>query len=324
MKRLLAYLTFDSLGTWNLWDNLFAPDRAETLGDRLFFRLFELFVVGGTIYLAWYWGQYIPRISDIVLPLGIAQYVDPSFMYGTSLPYVNVGLITALVVLGYLRVSRYAYIAAFLLLHVQFAARYVLGEIPHSSNVLGMTLLGLALATLLFREASARRRFTFGFTYFFVGLGYTLAAFCKLIGTGPSWIDGRHLWMWIHEKSIDAFALTGELQFNLLQELALSNEWLATTMLTFSLMGELGAVLMWWRPLRTPAVLVVIGLHLGIYWIMNIMFYLTFYELLLLALPWAVWLNRLLPDRVLRSALALLDGPRGNYAPPRPAHSASE
>lgn len=324
MKHLLPLLTFDSVGTWNLWDNLFASTGDETQGDRLFFRLFELFVAGGTIYLAWYWGQYIPRISDIVLPLGIAQYVDVSFMYGTALPYANAAAITVLVVIGYLRVSRYAYAGAFLLLHFQFATRYVLGEIPHSSNVLGMTLLGLALATLLFRTGPQRRRFTLGFTYFFVGLGYTLAAVCKLIGTGPSWVDGRHLWMWIHEKSIDAFALTGDLHFNLLQELALSNEWMATTMLTVSLLGELGAILMWWRPLRTPMVLAVIGLHLGIHWVMNIMFYLTFYELLLLVLPWGVWLDRLLPKWVLTSALTVLDGPRRDYASARLAHSACE
>jgi hypothetical protein len=46
---------------------------------------------------------------------------------------------------------------------------------------------------------------------------------------------------------------------------------------------------MWWRRFRTPALLAVIGLHVGIYWAMNIMFWITFYELILLALPGVVW-----------------------------------
>ena len=271
--------------------NLFDFERPETNGDLIFFKAFELFILLGISNLAWSWGFYILRISDVVLPLGIARYVDVSFMFEYQLSLVNAALITGLMVAGFFRLTKYAYLSALLLLHLQYAARYSLGEIPHSSNKIGMTLLGLCLAMLLFSDDRHRRRFTLGFTYFFVGLGYTLSAFCKLIGTGLGWPDGRHLWMWINEKSIDSFAKTGMLEFNLLQELALSGQALATMFLAIGLLTELFAFLAWWRRFRLPVLTSVIGLHIGIYLVMNIFFALSVYELLLLAFPWPAWLN---------------------------------
>jgi len=316
MNTLLSYLTFDSAGSWNLWRNLFGFDEQETAGDIVFFWLFELFIVGSTMSWAWYWAQYIPRISDIVLPLGMANYIDVSFMFNGTLPYVNAALISGLAVLGLLRVHRYAYMGAFLLLHLQFASRYVLGEIPHSSNVLGMAVLGFALALIVFQRAAHRRKFVIGYNYFFIGLGYTLAGICKLIGTGMFWSDGRHLWMWIHEKGIDAFAKFGVLEFNWIQEAALNSFSVATLFLTIGLLSELAAVLMWWRPLRTPVVLAVIGLHVGIYMVMGIMFSITFAILILLALPWARWIDAVLPD-----AWAQRIRERAHAAPPADTHA---
>lgn len=277
----------------NLLRNLFDFDKPQTTGEIIFFKVFELFIVWATIDLAWSWGAYILRISDIVLPLGIARYVDVSFMFGHQLSIVNAVLITGLVVAGFFRLTKYAYVAAFLLLLLQYAARFSLGEIPHSSNMLGMTLLGLSLAMLVFSDDLHRRRFTLGFAYFFIGLGYTLSGLCKLIGTGITWPDGRHLWMWINEKSIDAFAKTGVLEFNLLQELALSAYPIATLFLAFGLVTELCAFLSWWQKFRMPVYVAVIGLHLGIYIVMNIFFTLSTLELVLLAFPWAAWLDRL-------------------------------
>ena len=149
-----------------------------------------------------------------------------------------------------------------------------------------------SLAALFFRRPVQVRRFTLGFTYFFAGLGYTLAGISKLVGTGVSWADGRHLWMWIYEKGVDALSKTGVADFNLLQELALADHTVATAFLAFGMLTELGAWLMWWRRFRTPVILAVLGLHLGIFWVMNIMFYLAFYELVLLGLPWAAWIDR--------------------------------
>ena len=276
---------------------LFGSDTEETAGEVLFFRIFELFIVGSTIHLAWEWGMYILRISDIVLPLGIANYIDVSFMFGNGLSLINAAIISICIFLGFTRLSKYAYLVAFLLLHVQFAARFTLGEIPHSSNVVGMTLLGLSIAALAFDDSSHRRRFVMGFTYFFVGLGYTMAAICKLIGTGLLWSDGRHLWLWIHEKAVDGMGYTGLLDYNMMQEIALASVFVATMLLTLGLLSELFAWAMWWRKFRMPVLLAVLALHVGIYLVMNIMFWHTFFELILLAFPWAAWIERLRASR---------------------------
>lgn len=299
----------------SLFRNLFDFERPETSGERLFFKLFEAFVVGGSLYLAWSWAMYIQRISDVVLPLGIAQYIDISFLFGTYPPLINAALMTVLLLLGFFRKGeRYAYMAGFLLLHFQYAARYSLGEIPHSSNVLGMTLLLLALAMIAFTEPRLRRRFTLGTTYFFVGLGYTLAGISKLIGTGFHWSDGRHLWMWINEKAIDSYAKTGILAFNFVQEMALANTFIATALLTFGLVTELLAVLMWWKKFRYPVIWAVLVLHVGIFLSMNIIFKLSMIELTLLGFPWAVWLDAALRRSDDASALQKLDAFSLRYA----------
>lgn len=276
-------------------EQLFGFEREETPGEVIFFRVFELFVAVYTVKLAWDWGLYTLRISDIVLPLGIAQHVDVSFMFDHSLSLVNAGFISALVVVGFFRLSRYGYAAAFLLLHLQYAARYSLGEIPHSANMFGMTLLGLSLAMLAFSHARQRRRFTLGFAYFFIGLGYTVSAACKLVATGLSWPSGQHLWLWIGEKNVDLFAKTGVFDPNWLQQLALDHYGLATAFLVVGLLTELSAFLMWWPRFRTPVICAVIGLHIGIHLTMNILFVLSLIELILLGFPWAVWIDRALP-----------------------------
>ena len=273
---------------------LFDYEREETTGEILFFKIFELFIAYCTVQYAWAWGLYIQRLSDVVLELGIANYLDASFFFGNGLSLGIAAMITIGVFLGFFRLSRWGYVIAMLLLHLQFSIRFTQGEIPHSSNVLGMTLMGLAIGVFIFTDATYRRRFTMGFTYFFVGLGYFMAAICKLIGTGIFWSNGKHLWIWIHEKAIDAFAYTGILDYNILQEISLESAFFATTILTIGLLSEFFAWGMWWRKFRTPVILAVLGLHTGIYLVMNIMFWQTFYELILLAFPWAVWIDKAL------------------------------
>ena len=77
----------------------------------------------------------------------------------------------------------------------------------------------------------------------------------------------------------------------MLQQLALSDRWFATAILTFGLVTEFFAFLMWWRRLRYPVIFAVFALHVGIYVSMNIIFVLSMYELVLLGLPWAAWID---------------------------------
>lgn len=287
----------------NLWDNLFGFDRPDSRGQRIFRRVFEAFIGAGSIWLAWYWGNYTLRISDIVLELGFARYIDIAFMHGNLLPIWNAWAITALIVLGFLRIDRWvpfgrwAYMTAMLLLMLQYAARFVLGEIPHSSNLVGMGLMGFALAELLFKDRTAGGRFAIGFSYFFIGLGYTSAAVSKLVARGLTWADGRHLWMWINEKAVDEVARSGAVELNWLQQFAMDHWWAATLFLAFGLITEALAWLVWFRRTRYIAMWAVMALHIGIWVTMDILFALSVYEILLLGLPWAVVIDRLWPER---------------------------
>jgi len=278
----------------NLSANLFGFDDVDTAGQKLFRNIFELFVVVATAYLAWTWGQYTLRISDIVLPLGFARYIDISFMHGNLLPLWNAGLITALVVAGFFRFGRWPYAVAWVLLLFQYAARFSLGEIPHSANLVGMGLLGYALAELFYPDRESRSKFGLGFTYFFIGLGYTFAAWSKLIASGITWSDGRHLWMWINEKAVDEIARSGMVELNYIQELALSSLMVATIFLTFGLVAEFFAWLVWFKKWRYPVMWAILALHIGIWVTMDILFKLSVIELILLSLPWGALFDRFL------------------------------
>lgn len=288
---------WESDSRWSLRRHLFGFERPETEGDQRHVRLLEAFVAGFTVYVAWTWGLFTLRIAEVVLPLGLARLVDLSFMYGGPLPVVNAALITTFTAIGFARVWRFGYAVALGLLLVQYAARFALGEIPHSANAVGTVLVGFALAPLLFRSPSEQRRFAFGFAVFFVGLGYTLAAASKLVATGPVWADGRHLWLWTYEKGIDTLSKTGTPGFNAVQQLALDHYAVATAQLVFGMVAEATAFLMWWRPFRWPVGLALIGLHVGIYLSMGIFFRAATVLLILVCLPWPLLLNRIATRR---------------------------
>lgn len=266
---------------------LFAFDREETWGEKWHFRLVELFLIFYTIQFGWDWGWYIQNnISEVMLPLGLAQYIDVSFMFDHHVAVGNAVLMGILCIVGFFRLWRPAYAVALLLFHFQYVARYCLGEISHGSNLVGMGILILGLAHLFFRDASRRRRFTFGALYFFIGLGYTSAAFCKLIGTGITWPSGQHLLMWIMERKVDTISKLGAFDPNLLQELVLQNYHWGTLILTFGLVAEGISFMMWFRRYRYYIVMLVVSMHFGIAVSMNIFFAASTYFLILLGLPW--------------------------------------
>ena len=279
-----------------LTEQLFAFEEPESQGDRIFFRVLESFVIAYVVWYAWKWGFAIRQLPALHFPAGLAQHVDLSFLLSHDLSLLNAGLVTVLCVLGFTRTrtSRYAYLGALLLLHLQYVARYSLGKLPHGVHFIGMSLLGLGIAFLLFRTPKLRRRAAVGFLYFFIGLGYTLAACSKLIGTGLDWPAGRHLWLWIVEKQVDTLSLVGTADLNWLQQTMLAHQALGTVVLALGLMTELFAFTMWWRPARPFIIPALIGLHVGIGLTMEITFDLYIYELILLGFPWAALIDRML------------------------------
>ena len=274
---------------------LFAFDAAESRGELWHFKLYETFLVGCMLFWAWDWSRSIARTAAVVKPLGVAVHVDISPMFSGGLSLLNAAIISAGGLLGYFRLApRLGYTAAFAGFHVQYVSRYSLGEICHASNFVGMGVLGLAAAMWVFPGAAERRKFALGASVFFLGLAYASAALSKLVASGPLWVDGRHLWLWIGEKSLDAYSKYGVFDLNGLQRAALSSRPLATLILVVGLSVEAAGVLLWLRRPRSIVALICIGMHLGVHFAMNILFDMSIYHLIVLGLPWAKPLDRAL------------------------------
>lgn len=274
--------------------NLFGTETKLTTGQKIYFKFFEAYVAFHSIDLAWSWAFYTLKIQDVVLPLGIATYIDVSFMHGNELPLFFAGTLTLLCILAFFRVGpKWLYLISFLILHLLFCARFCLGEIPHSANFIGLSLLALGIGTLLYDENRHRAGITMGLVYFFVGFGYSTASICKLIATGIHWTDGRHLWLWMSEKSVDHLSKYGLAEYNFLQELAFLSVPVATLILVIGMSTEFFGFLIWFKKTRPYATLAIIGMHIGIFLTMNIWFGKFMSELILIGFPWAMWLDKI-------------------------------
>jgi hypothetical protein len=278
-----------------LLHNLFKLDAPDSVGTKLQLRAFELFIVSYTIFYCWEWAYYIQRLSDVILPLGLANYINIEFFFGTNLAFVNAGLITVFTLVPLLtKRLRWSYAPAFILFHLQYVVRFSQGQIPHSSNLVGFGLLGLALGAVFIRDIKQALPFAFGFTLFFTGLAYTSAGISKVVATGITWPDGYHLWLWISEKSVDQLSRTGEVQINGIQQLALSSRFIATLILLSGILTELFAFLLWWKKLRPFIITLLILMTIGIYITMNIFFKAFLIELIIIGYPWNRFVNYML------------------------------
>ena len=279
------------IGKQIAWD-LFGHPNEVTNAHYVYLKAFELFTAGMTIMLAWEWGLYTLKITDVVLPLGIARIIDISFMHNQFMPLFNASLITILVLISFFRIGyKWQYMIVFLLLHIQYVARFSIGEIPHSANLAGMALFSFAMGTLFFENKDNRYRFIIGITIFYIGFGYFSASISKLIGTGINWVDGRHLWLWIAEKGTDILSREGEFQYTIVQEIALRSIPAATAMLMVGILTEFFGILIWFRKLRPFITLSIVGMHFGVMMSMNIRFDAFMFELLLIGMPWPEWYN---------------------------------
>lgn len=154
-----------------------------------------------------------------------------------------------------------------------------------------MSLLAVAISLFFFKDPKIYRRFAIGFVLFFVGIGYTSAGVSKLIGTSLTWPDGNHLWLWMAKRKVDVLSEGGVFSYNWIQEFSLKYRWFATLSLTFGLVAELAGFLLWFDKTRPFIAAALIGMHLGIYVAMNIMFDVYIYVLLLIGFPWSYWFD---------------------------------
>lgn len=264
--------------------------REETAIDVLIFKIIEGYIVVRTVDYCLVWAAFVPNIGEVVLPLGIAEHIDISFMFDARVSWTLATLATVFLAAGFFRLNRFAYLGAFLLFHLFFAARFSLGEIPHSSNFVGVGVFALAIAPLVSENPTGRRQFAIGVLVFFIGLAYTTGAVSKLVVTGVTWSDGRHLWIWIAEKAADKYSEYGELTYLPAQRLMLDNWWLATLSLTFGLVSELVAFTFWFPRARPWAASAILVLHTGIYMTMRIMFSASMHLIALVGFPWSKWI----------------------------------
>ena len=258
---------------------LFEPHRSISTGDLIFFKFFELFIAFYAIKYAWDWGVYAHlRNSEVVLPLGLANYIDVSFFFQNQLALILAGILTVATILAFFRVgTKWMYATVMILLHLLYVIRFSQGEIPHSSNLIGMAVFCFAIGAIFFPGKQKMPRFVLGSIIFFVA---------KLIGTGINWFDGRHLWLWISEKSIDILSREGAWQPNFLQQTALNSTAAASVILLIGWLTEMIGITMWWKKLRPYTTTLIIGMHLGITMTMNIRFDAFVIQLILIGYPW--------------------------------------
>ncbi|MDZ7756850.1 hypothetical protein [Rhodohalobacter sp.] len=273
---------------------LFEPNRDQSPGELIFFKIFELFILIYTIKYAWEWGIYTQlRNSEVVLPLGVANYIDISILFQWNLALINAAVITLLSSIAFTRMGyKWFYMVVMVLLHIQYVARFSQGEIPHSMNLIGMSVLCFAVGAIWFPGKKQMPRFVMGSIIFFIGLGYTSAFIAKMIGKGIYWFDGRHLWLWISEKSIDVYSSLGYYEPNILQELALNYLPLASLILLIGWFTELIGFTMWWKKLRPFTTMLLLGMHIGITLTMNIRFDSFVMQLILIGFPWYLLIDR--------------------------------
>jgi hypothetical protein len=278
----------------HIGDQLFEPYRDQTPGEVIFFKFFELFVVVYTIRFMWEWGFYTQlRNVEVVLPLGLANYFNAAWLFDYNLALINASVVTVLIAVAFFRKGpKWLYMAVMLLFHIQYVVRFSQGEIPHSQNLIGMSVFCFAVGAWFFPGQKEMPRFVMGSIIFFIGLGYTAAFFSKLIGTGIHWYDGRHLWLWISEKSIDILSREGVYSPNFLQQMALGSTAVASVILLIGWFTELIGFTMWWKKLRPYTTTLLIGMHFGITLTMNIRFDAFVMQLILVGYPWYKLIDR--------------------------------
>lgn len=281
----------------SLKNGLFEPEREVTPGELLFFKFFELFVVIYTLFFSWKWAKYTQfKNTEVVMPLGLANYIDVALFFGHHVTFYFAGAISIFIICAYFRLgSKWFYMIAFFLFQLLHFTRFSQGEIPHSHNFIGMSVLCLAIGSLLFSDKKTMLRFVMGALFFFMGFAYTSAFFSKLIGTGFHWADGRHLWLWISEKSVDILSREGEYGINFIQNAALQNTAFASFLLLFGWMTEFFGFAMWWSKSRPYIVTLLIGLHIGILLSMNIRFDAFLLQFIIVGYPWYRIIDRYVP-----------------------------
>jgi len=269
------------------FNQLFQNDETWSIDRQWYFRIVEFILMLQLIYYSWSWGYYIQHLSTVVLPLGLANYIDVSVLFHHNYSLILAILATVTALLGFFRIKPWMYAFSLLFFHLIYISRFSQGEISHGANMLGVAIMSLAVATFSFKNEGQIQKFAWGMIIFLIGFSYTSAAFCKLIGTGFNWADGQHLWLWMHELATDRLSENGSFSFNFFQEFLFRHHWLATIVLLSGWIVEFLGITLWFNKLRPYIATLLIGLHVGIYLSMRINFVDNFgVMLVMIGYPW--------------------------------------
>ena len=269
----------------------FGFEAAESWGERVAYHVLELYLLQYAVRWAWEWAAVIGTLTRIVEPRGLARDIDLGGLVGGSSALLIAALISACALAAACGLGRaIASSGLVVLLHVQYVLRHSLGKVTHGSQFVGVGLVMLAVSALAMPSSQPRRRLALVGTRFFMGAGYLCAGIMKLAATGPAWVDGRHLALWIRETGVDQLSRAGHVELNALQSLCLAHPVLATAMLGLGLCTELSGFLLWFRSTRAGAALALIGLHLGIWATLGIRFdsFIGLLAIIGLPLPWVL------------------------------------
>lgn len=288
----------------NLWTSLFDPDARETRGERVQGFVWQAIAVWAIVEHAFRWAFEMSHHERVVKPLGLARYLNVAWLFDLRLGLSHAALVTVLALIALTSRHKALYLAVVACAHLQHVARYSLGKAGHGSHFAGLALLFLGIAHVWTHREAFARRAAAGLTLFFYGLSYTTSGVIKLARSGPTWSDGTHLWLWMAEKQVDLTAEHGQFVLNPLQEMVLASRPLATGLLTFGLLSEVFAFLMWWKKTRPFLALALCGMHVGVMLTLDIHFLENALLLLGLALPIASFVDRRGP----RASETLADG----------------
>lgn len=251
-------------------------------------RALEIVTTLLAVRAAMSWTIDLGTIHSVTTPTGIGTLVDLSPLYGTVVPWsIFAGIVVSLLV-GVTGWSRHAYFVAVALLHLQFCLRFVHGKVPHTEHLLGLVLLGFGVAHVVTRDPVRFRRLSLEYATGALVALYFLAAVTKLAVTGPSWVDGANLALWISRKHLDVFSASGIEPHGYLADLALRSRLVGTSILSAGLLIELASPLAFVERFRRRMLLLFMGLHVGISLTLHIHFVNCLAILLTMAFAWEV------------------------------------
>jgi hypothetical protein len=267
-------------------DSIFEFSRPVTKPDLIHFRVLEAFVCGAAIWASWEWALAISGQIATPALLGLAKVTGIPFVSRTSAVLAATG-ITVCACSAFARIRpATSYTAVVGLMHLLYVSRWAYGKANHTDNMVGMTIVCLALGYALFRDDEARRvRGVLGFVFVAIGIIYTFAGLAKLRTTGLGWANGAHLQIWIYEAHTGELARFGQSNFTALQTFLLEHTRIGSLLLAGSLAIECCGAAVCFARTRHFALLAMISLHIGIWFVLDIRFSFYMIELLILFVP---------------------------------------